>query len=258
MFDSCLFLPASSSQSNADSSPEPQQDATQVVWLLLCSSSVIAWVSWRPLCKGGHYFITLDFEIAPLLLPLGISVSFALLSAWKCISAAIFSQEAEGGRGCNCRQVPFQKSYSFFLLLLLHPDAQDTLFCTPDLLQRRSDPSLRLPQEVYYPSFRLYLFKMGSLVTSRDLRNIRSVNSHHLLLSSTCCSAHPCRSPWWRICFHSGLCEMCISLYSAPGLRCKIQLVGRLWYFMWLAHSDLLQELAEEVKVWSPKMAARF
>lgn len=80
------------------------------------------------------------------------------------------------------------------------------------------------------------------------------MNSHHLLLSSTCCSSHPCRSPWWRTCFHSGLYEMCISLCSAPGLRCKIQLVGRLQYFMWFLHFDLLQEPVE-VNTWS-KLAA--
>lgn len=124
------------------------------------------------------------------------------------------------------------------------------VFCTPELSQR-SDPYLYLPQEDFHPSFRLYFFKMSILVTSRNLGNRKSENSHHLLLSSTCGSACPCRSPWWWTCFHSGICEMCIYLYSAPKLRCKVQLVDR---FIWFVHSDLLQEPVEEVKVWCPKL----
>lgn len=117
------------------------------------------------------------------------------------------------------------------------------VFCTPELSQR-SDPYLWLPQKDFHLFFRLYFFKITILVTSRDLGNIKSVNSHNLLLSSTCCSACPCRSPWWQTGFHSDICEMCISLYWAPKLRCKIQLVGR---FIRFVHSDLLQEPAEEV-----------
>lgn len=42
----------------------------------------------------------------------------------------------------------------------------------------------------------------------------------------------------------------CIFLFTQLlDLRCKIQLMGRLRYFIWLLRSDLLQELVEEAKV---------
>lgn len=142
-------------------------------------------------------------------------------------------------------QVSSQKSHSPIITPSWY--IQNSLFWTPKLLQRRSDPSLWLSPEVYHPSFRLYPLKMDSLVNSRDSDNI-----DHLLWSSAYCPAHPCR---WSISFLLGLCEMCISLYLAPKLRCRIQHVEKLWYVTQFVHSDLPQELVEQVEIKPPKGA---
>lgn len=157
--DYCLFLPISSSQSNADSSPEPQQDATWVLFNCCRATPLSLPGPSGDLCsKEVLLFYNLRFQNSFSPPSMGVYVCFAPLLAWKCISAAIPCRKLKEGEDATCRWVPSQKSYFFFLLSLLHPDVQDTLFCTPELPQRRSDPSLQLPQEVYHlPSGFIFL-----------------------------------------------------------------------------------------------------
>jgi len=139
--DYCLFLPISSSQSNADSSPEPQNDAMCVLFNCSCTTPPSLPGPSGDLCtREVLLFYNLRFQNSFFPVSMGICqfCSSVTLKMHLCSNSC---QETEGGRGCNCRWDQSQKSYSFFLLSLLYPDVQGTA----ELPQRRSDPSLRLP-----------------------------------------------------------------------------------------------------------------
>lgn len=121
--DSCLFLPTSSSQSNVAPSTECHQDAMQVLFNHSCTTplSLLGVLQtsarWRP-----YYSMTSDFATTPSPSSMEHFCQFCTSINLKMHLCSNSFYEARGGRGCNCRHVPSQKSYSFFLLPLLHPD----------------------------------------------------------------------------------------------------------------------------------------
>lgn len=162
------FLPTSSTQSNMDSSPEPLQD---VMWVLfrcfganslslpgspgdLWAKEVLLlhnlrfWNGSSPPTMGGVVVVVVV-----------VPVSIALLLAWKCMCAAIPPRKMKDGEDATTdRSPPKSHVLSSSCCYSIHLDIQDTLFCTSELPQRRSDPSLRLPQEAYHlPSGFIFL-----------------------------------------------------------------------------------------------------
>lgn len=205
-----------------------------------------------PCSKNVFLFYNLRFWNRSSLLPQGISVSFALLLPWKCIPAAIPPWKLKEGEDTTADRSPsrsriLSSSYHYSI----HTGHSTFHTCISSKVRSFSEAAPKGSSCF----LQVQLFKMGSLVNLRDRGNMKLVNNHHLLLFPPCCSAHPCRSLWWRISFHSALCEMCISLYSAPGLRWKIEFVGQLWRFVWSVYSVFLHKPVEEAEVWSPKLA---
>lgn len=121
--DSCLFLPVSSSKSNVASSTECLQDVMQVLLTtpvqLLCFCRGVLQTSEQ---RRPYYSITLDFETIPSPSSMEHFCQFCSSVNLKMHLCSNSFYEARGGRGCNCRHIPSQKSYYFFLLPLHHLD----------------------------------------------------------------------------------------------------------------------------------------
>lgn len=163
-----MQIPEEASGRWVDSCPPPPLRAT---WTLLlnpykmsCGYCLDAPVQLLCPCLGlletseqrrSYYCIISDFETAPLLLPwvvvvvvVVVPVSIVLLLAWKCMCAAIPPRKLKDGDDATTdRSPPKSHILSSSCCYAIHLDIQDTLFCTPELPQRMSDPSLRLPQE---------------------------------------------------------------------------------------------------------------